>query len=46
MKKRVVDLETSLISVMEIQRLDFVQLVSCLAFRITVKCFDESQKKP
>ena len=43
-EKGVGDLETALKSDMEMQSLEFVQLVSCLALGITVKWLDESQK--
>ena len=38
--------KTALTSAMEMQSLEFAQLVSCLSLRITVKWLDESQKRP
>jgi hypothetical protein len=45
-ENRVRDLKTALTSVMEMQSLEFAQLVSYLAMRITVKRLGESQKRP
>ena len=45
-EKGVGDLKTSLTSDMEMQSLEFAQLVYCLALGITVKWLDESQKRP
>jgi hypothetical protein len=44
-EKKIRDLKTTLISAMEMQILEFAQLVSCLALGITVKLLDESQKR-
>jgi hypothetical protein len=38
-------MKTGLISDMEIQSLEFAQLVSCLGLVITVKLLDKSQKR-
>ena len=45
-QKRSGDLKIALTSAMEMQCLEFAQLVSCLSLRITVKRLDESQKRP
>jgi hypothetical protein len=44
-EKGVGDLKTALTSAMEMQSLEFAQLVPYLALGITVKQLDESQKK-
>ena len=44
--KRNGDLKTVLTSAMEMQSLEFAQLVSCLALEITVNMLNESQKSP
>jgi hypothetical protein len=44
-EKGVGDLKTALTSDMEMQTLEFAQLVSCLASQVTVKCLDECQKR-
>jgi hypothetical protein len=38
--------KTVLTSAMEMQSLEFAQLVSCLSLGITIKLLDESQKRP
>jgi hypothetical protein len=45
-EKGVGDLKSALTSAMEMQSLEFAQLISCLALRMTVKRLDESQKRP
>ena len=45
-EKRVGVLKTALTSDMEMQNLEFAQLVSCLALGIRVKSLDESKMRP
>ena len=44
-EKRIGDMKTALTSDVEMQSLEFAQLVSCLALGVTVMGLDESQKR-